>query len=132
MNGEKSDQPDFTSERVTPDRRESGDNFKTLKRESGNFPQPVVSSEPVYHYQQQQSAFNENYEIKQLIENLRLSNDLESGIKQLHTALKKYPGKEIGIDFILTILNRIIINTIFTTFNFSIFRIYLQSIGKIR
>jgi hypothetical protein len=96
LNGEKGDQQpqlqDFTSERVIPDRRESGDNFKPLKRESGNFPQPpVVSSESMY-YQQQPPVTNENYEIKQLIENLRLSNDLESGIKQLHTALKKYPG----------------------------------------
>jgi len=97
LNGEKGDQQqfqDFGSERVTPDRRESGDNFKSLKRESGNFPQPpAVSAESVYYQtQQQQQNPNENYEIKQLIENLRLSNDLESGIKQLHTALKKYPG----------------------------------------
>ena len=98
LNGEKGDQQvqDYPSERSTPDRRESGDNFKSLKRENGNFTQPPtgVSSESV-HYQTQQQNTNENHEIKHLIENLRVSNDLESGIKQLHTALKKYPGNRI-------------------------------------
>ena len=100
LNGGKDDQLQLQD--FTPDRRESGDlaTFKSAKRESGFNQQPMSMSmsmsmaAPVENstlmYQTQSGS--ENYEIKQLIENIRLSNDLEGGIKQLHTALKKYPG----------------------------------------
>jgi len=39
------------------------------------------------------SKENENDEIKKIIDNLKISEDMEDSIKQLHQAMKKHPGR---------------------------------------
>ena len=76
----------FQDFQATPDRRESGE----LKKKQENI--PPQNSQSLSQLLSADILDTKTFEIRQIIENLKTSDDLEGGIRQLHKALQKYPG----------------------------------------